>query len=219
MMLTMSRSGAFFVFMATVLYALGFAFVAIAAVRWPSLIATGALFTSEANTLDRLQAMMNWRELGIVTGVPYFVAAFCFYSSATLQRRRARSAVIWFALGALAGFPPFVLFDFEPGWWQAPDTFEQSVVLAAIVTFFMLSAVWDASQPAKRQKQAEGPAVDTSPPLILDQKLAPAIIVVDPQPDAAVRKPIIRRPVPPAIARQRESFRRHGQKALARRMR
>lgn len=208
----------FSVSLVTALYALGFAFVALAAVRWPSVLAAAALFGDEASQLDRLQAMINWRELGIVTSAPYFFAAFCFYTSATLLRRYSRSAIVWFVLGAGIGFPPFILFDFAPGWWQNPDPFEQGVMFAGIVTFFLFGAVLDLCKYKRPVVSGVQNAEAPAEPVLLDQIVIPVTTVTQ-NTEEMPRKKVQRRPVPAAIARQRASFAAHGRRALARQAR
>ena len=202
----------------TALYALSFVFVALAAIRWPSLIALGALFGEEANQFDRLQALINWRELGILTALPYFLAAFCFHSVTTLLERYRRGAPVWFLLGSLSGFLPFILFDFEPDWWRNPNIFEQCICLAAIITFFLYGFVSDLS--VERRKPApKSKTVKASPePLILKQTVSPAVSPVEETEKAPVKAKRYR-PIPAAIARQRASFAMHGQRALRRQLR
>lgn len=200
----------------TSLYAIGFAFAAFTAVRWPSLIAAGALFGDDASTLNQIQGLMNWRELGIHIGAPYIFAAFLFYTSATLIARKAHGAVTWFVMAVAVGFPPFVLFDFKPGWWQAPDAFEQGVIVAAVFTIFLFSMVWElrARRGAKARHAAQ--AAPAQPVAMAPVQHAPEPIVVYAQPamlQAPKVKPIRRQPVPAAIARQRACFAEYGRKA------
>lgn len=200
----------------TSLYAIGFAFAAFTAVRWPSLIAAGALFGDDASTLNQIQGLMNWRELGIHIGAPYILAAFLFYTSATLIARKAHGAVTWFVMAVGVGFPPFILFDFAPGWWMAPDSFEQGVILVAVFTLFLFSMVWElrAKRGDKAKRVAQGIPAQQVPQAPVQH--APEPIVVYAQPamlQAPKVKPVRRRPVSPAIARQRACFAEYGRKA------
>ena len=58
------------------IYAIAFAFGAMAAIRWPSLMLLAGLMV-EPDALGGLNEI-NWRELGIAFGAPYFLAALCF---------------------------------------------------------------------------------------------------------------------------------------------
>lgn len=201
----------------TALHAIGFAFVAMAAVRWPSLIAVGALFAEGTSPMAELQGLVDWREIGLNYGAPYFMAAICFYAASTLVQRQARGAILFFVLGVACGFPPFLLFEFEPGWWNSPNLFEQCVLASAILNFVILAVLWDLSN--RHESVESGGAVTEDDPLVLAHRVAqPAVEAVSPT-VAVERKPVRRRPVPPAIARQRASFAAHGRRALARRAR
>ena len=186
----------------TAVYAIGFAFAAMAALRWPSLMTLGSVMGDSAAPIADLQGGLDWREIGLLYAAPYLVAAICFYAASTLVQRRKRGAASMFLLGVFAGFPPFVIFDFQPGWWSAPTLFETIVLSAAGTALVVLGLIWDLRP--KRQRKPDKP-------LVLTQAV---VEIVPPQP---VRQPVRRRPVAPAIARQRASFAAHGRRDLARR--
>jgi len=191
------------------IYAIGFAFIALAALRWPSLLMVGAAFTYTGNPITELHTAISWREIGLLYGTPYFLAAIFFYTSSTQVQRRGRGAVLAFLVGMLIGFPPFLIFDFQPGWWGQPSLFESVMLGAAAVTVLLLAMVWQLRWRAPRPEQ----------PLVLNTAI---VRIPEPSPiqapqQAPVAKPVIRRrPVPPAIARQRASFAAHGRRQLAR---
>lgn len=204
-----------FIAFITALYALGFAFSAIMAIRWPSLLALGAVFGTEGNVFAQAQTLMDWRGLGIHIGVAYFIAALCFHTSASLIWRTRPGAASWMLVGSLVGFPPFLLFDFEPGWWRAPDVYEQAVMIAALATFFLLSMVWELRPKSKRGSKTDktrARADETIGDDTLDN--APMHLPANPpEPKAEAKAKSKRRrygPVPAAIARQRASFAAHG---------
>lgn len=200
------------------LYAIGFAFLALASVRWPSLLTLAALFGEHAGALGEIKAVLNWRELGLTHGLAYLVTALCFYCSSTLIGRGRRSAILFYVVALGTGFLPLMLFDFEPGWWQTPDTFQQIVILAASIAVFLFSFILELSgkksSSPKRVADAEPkaePAMD--PAMIPEPAIAPLPLRVQP------KKALRRRPVPAAIARQRASFAAHGRRAKRRNMR
>lgn len=200
----------------TALYAIAFAFLAIMAVRWPSILAIAALVSDGTGGTSEVSALINWRQLGLFYGGLYLFAAMCFYACSTLIQRKKRGALTAFTIGLVAGFPFLALFDFSANWWQAPTLFEQITIGAAIFSLFLMPAIRAVTphnrskgkykkQPATRASEA----FDQPPPTITHKLRAP-------KPAQAKRR---RKPVPAAIARQRQSFAAHGRRALARRMR
>ncbi len=193
------------------LYAIGFAFAALAAVRWPTLIMLVALFGESASELS---AQVHWRELGLIYGLVYLVAALFFYITANQISRRKGGAPISYFAGVATGFPPFLLFDFEPGWWQHPDVYEQTVIFGAVLSVFLLGAVLELNRMRKRKPKADAPnhnAPQVAPPILLATPIQPQLPAAKAPPVRRVRKPI-----PAAILRQRQSFAHHGRKARLR---
>lgn len=178
-------------------FAIAFAFAAMAAVRWPTLMmAANALTTSDSmGTLTGI----SWRELGVVYGLPYFLAALCFYAAAMKVAVRRGGAVAWYLMACVAGFPSAYLVDFEPGWWRDPSAAEGAVAGAGLAALMLLAAVWELRRrPPPRQA-----------PLLLTQPLRPE--APEPALAPAPKRPEWR-PVPPAIARQRAHFRTMGRR-------
>ncbi|MEM7662292.1 MAG: hypothetical protein AAF292_08570 [Pseudomonadota bacterium] len=192
------------------IYAIGFAFVALAALRWPSLLMIGAAFAYTGNPITEIHTAISWREIGLLYGTPYFLAALFFYAASHQVQRRGRGSIVAFLFGVTLGFPPFLIFDFQPGWWGHPSLFESVMMGAAAVTSLIFMMIW----------QLRWRAPEPEKPLVLDTAIvrvptAP-VIASEPKP-AAIQKTVIRRrPVPPAIARQRASFAAHGRRQLAR---
>jgi len=202
------------------LYAIAFALAALTAVRWPSLLMVAALF-GESDVLAEMNGLLSWRELGLTYGFIYLVAAFFFYSASTLIGRARRGSVICYILGAAVGFPPFLLFDFEPGWWQDPDVFEQGVLFAAVFTLILFGAVLDLSR-SRKIKERPANTGEARPEVVLTNMVAPVAMathVANMRAEKQVSKPMRRKPVPAAILRQRASFAAHGQRARARQRR
>jgi len=200
----------------TALYAIAFAFLAIMAVRWPSLLAIAALVSDGTSGTSDVSALISWRQLGLFYGGLYLFAAMCFYACSTLVQRKKRGAVTAFGLGVLAGFPFLALFDFSANWWQAPTLFEQITIGAAIFSLFLMPAIRAVTpnNPSKRENKRQSTSQEsgaTVQPLTVINSAHPA--------PKSVQAKRHRKPVPAAIARQRESFAAHGRRALARRMR
>lgn len=195
--------------------------MALTAVRWPSLLMIMVLL-GEGGILAEISGLMNWRELGLTYGVIYLIAAFFFYATSTLIARRGRGSVISYVLGTGIGFPPFLFFDFEAGWWQNPDPFEQSVLFAATLTVILFGAVIELSGKSQRVEGKPARPKEPKGALVPETVILPAHRA--PIADAArrrepVSKARVYKPVPAAIARQRASFAAHGRRARARQLR
>lgn len=199
----------------TALYAIAFAFLAIMAVRWPSVLALSALLSDGASGTADVASLINWRQLGLFYGGIYFFAALCFYSCSTLIQRKGRGAFGAFVMGTIAGFPLLTLFDFSAQWWLAPNLFEQIVIGAAGFAVLLMPVI-RALAPQKKRRKAE-PA-EAMQSVMGVQADGTQTIVMIPQAAKPQAQPRRRKPVPPAIARQRASFAAHGRRALAKRM-
>ena len=199
------------------LYAIAFAFGALSAVRWPSIMMLVSWMVQDdiASGLDAV----DWRALGIAYGAPYLLAALCFYCSAVMISGRRSGGVLWYIMGLCAGFPTVYLISFESGWWQDPSIAEGAVAGAAIGAVLLLSAVYElrkrtpvrVARPETVAPAAIAPepvAAAPAPPL----QPEPAVAVIRPRP--APPKPVF---VPAAIARQRASFAAHGRRMNAKR--
>ena len=200
-------------------YAIAFAFGALTAVRWPSIMMLVSWLAHD-ELADGL-AQVNWRELGIDNGGPYLLAALCFYAAAAMVSARREGAVAWYIFGMAAGFPVFYLVTFEPGWWQDPSIAEGAVAGVGVVGALLLIAVWELRKRPPRPVEEVVVLEDTAP-AVQTEMAEPA--AEDPLP-AVVRRPVFGAPrtrpgfVPAAIARQRASFALHGRKAAERRAR
>ena len=192
------------------LYAIAFAFGAMAAIRWPSLMML-ASFTLEEEALSGLTGI-DWRQLGIAYGAPYFLAALCFYAAALSLGNRQKAARIWYFMGAVAGFPCVFLVDFEPGWWRDPSAGEGAVAGAAAGAVLLGIAVWELCRsPKPKPKPVAAADIPTDAQVIVMAQPTETVIT---QP----KKPT-RRHVPAAIARQRAHFAAEGRKMMARQRR
>lgn len=189
------------------LYAIAFAFGAMGAIRWPSLMMFASLVLHE----DPMVGLggIDWRELGILYGAPYFLAALCLYASAISLGNKVRGSVLWYLMGCTAGFPCVFLVDFETGWWRDPSAAEGAVAGAAAAAILLGIAVWNLRRRKAKAVAAPRPVAETP------------VATVQPAPAEAQQKPKKRvyKPVPAAIARQRALFAADGRKMLARQRR
>ena len=194
----------------TALLAIVFAFGALISVRWPSLIMAGSLIGSEKQIAEGL-AEINWRQLGVKYGGPYFLSALCFHFSALATSNRRHGSFTWFLMGCAAGFPVAFFVDFEPGWWRAPSLGELSLLNAAALSVLLAWAIWDLRQREAAEPKLAQPAPVVQPVVLVEEQ----DIEEEPEPAPAPRRRR-RGPVPAAIARQRQLFAEHGRKQLAR---
>ncbi|MFT5775788.1 hypothetical protein [Hyphomonas sp.] len=195
------------------LYAIAFAFGALSAVRWPSIMMLVSWMVQDdiASGLDAV----DWRALGITYGAPYLLAALCFYCSAVMISGRRSGGVLWYVMGLCAGFPTVYLVSFESGWWQDPSIAEGAVAGAAIGAVLLLSAVYELRKRAPvRVMQPEAVAPAAVAPDLVPAAPFPEPTVAVVRPRAAPPKPVF---VPAAIARQRASFAAHGRRMNAKR--
>ena len=195
------------------LYAIGFAFAALAAVRWPTLLMLAAVFGDNASALN---AQINWQELGLVYGLIYLVSGYFFYTASSLISSRRRGSILSYIAGVGIGFPPFLIFYFDAGWWQDPDTYEQIVLFAGVLSIFLFGLILELNRTRQQNRTpeaVEGLNSSMGEPILLTRP----VVFVPAEP--VLPKPRRRKPVPAAIMRQRQSFAQHGRKMHARRRR
>ncbi len=189
------------------LYAIAFAFGAMAAIRWPSLMMLASLMMEDDAATG--MAGIDWRQIGILYGAPYFLAALCLYASALSLGNKKRSGLLWYLMGCVAGFPCVFLVDFEAGWWRDPSAGEGAVAGAAAAAVLLGLAVWELCRKPKPK-----PSLADEPDLVTASVIAALENQKPKQP-----KQRRRGPVPAAIARQREAFAIEGRKMRARQRR
>lgn len=187
--------------------AVAFAFGALTAIRWPSIIMVLG-WVNEGSAAQAAAALdgVDWRQLGLIYGGPYFLASLCFYAASAMIAQRRHGGVLWYLMGCTAGFPSIYLVDFEPGWWRDPSIGEGVLAGAGVIALLLAVAVWDLRKRLPRAAQTDkGPAA--------------AVAATGPAP---VTKPKpARRPGPTsaAILRNRALFAAEGRKMLARQKR
>lgn len=190
-------------------YAIAFAFGALTAVRWPSIMMMVSWIVHD-DVAAGLEAV-DWRALGIAYGAPYLLAALCFYASAAMIAGRRPGGVLWYIMGLAAGFPTVYLVRFSDGWWNNPTPAEGAVAGAGIGALLLLSAVYE----LRKRKHVRVPLAEPAPaPAAQAVAVAPA---PEPQAEPVRKRPAAPKPtfVPAAIARQRASFAAHGRRMHA----
>lgn len=190
------------------LFAVAFAFAAMAAIRWPTIMMVVTVaFHEEA------MAGVDWRAIGLFYGAPYFIASLCLYAAAVLVARRSHGAFGWYVTGCLAGFPCAYLVDFEPGWWRDPGIGEGAVAGAGVIALLLAVAVWD----LRRRRPKRVPAALSA--AVPDEAAPVPVQVAAPAPSPKPKRRPAGGPFPAAIAANRARFARDGARMLARQRR
>lgn len=196
--------------------AIVFAFGALTAIRWPSIMMFLALFFHPDPSLGLND--IDWRALGFAYGAPYFLASLCFYASSITLARRGKGSIIWYVMGMVSATPSFYLVDFEPGWWRNPSGPEGMVAGGTLMVVLL-----GASVLLLRQRKATpvGEIEEDGDTVSLTKDQFDALIArqdVNEAPAPAKPVPVRHRgPVPAAIARQRAHFAAEGRRMRARR--
>ena len=199
--------------------AIVFAFGALTAIRWPSIMMFLTIFfhPDPSLGLDNI----NWRELGIVYGAPYFLASLCYYASSVCVAGQRPGSITWYAMGMAASMPVIYLVDFEQGWWRDPSGPEGMVAGGIVIIGLLGLAVLLLRQRKVRVADSDIKTEDGQ--VTLSQEQFDALVARgdgQPRPEPAREKPRhYRRPVPAAIARQRAHFAAEGRRMRERRNR
>ena len=121
--------------------AIAFAFGALTAVRWPSIVMVmGWIVTDD---LANGMSGVNWRELGIAHGAAYLFAALGYYASGATLAARKGGAVGWYLFALAFSIPSVFLVHFDPLWWQDPGAGEGAMAGLMAGALLLLVAVWE----------------------------------------------------------------------------
>ncbi len=175
-------------------YAIVFAFAAMSALRWPSIMMLAHLLFSEA--LPDTVETVNWRLLGILHGGAWMVAAFCYYAAATTVSRRRKGSVVWFICALAASLPCLVILKFQPDFTNGVSARDGAILGGIAGAALLLAAVWELRQ---------------RPPATASETTSETNAALN-TPEAIPEKPRRRLPPGPAILRQRAAFARDGRR-------
>jgi hypothetical protein len=101
------------------IYAIAFAFGALTAVRWPSIVMVMGWIM--ADDVAGGLGGVNWRELGIAHGAAYLFAALGYYASGAILAARKGGAVGWYIFALAFSVPSVFLVHFGANWWENPS--------------------------------------------------------------------------------------------------
>ncbi|MFN4224841.1 MAG: hypothetical protein ACK4HR_00890 [Hyphomonas sp.] len=183
-------------------YAIAFAFGALTAVRWPSIVMVMGWIVQDdvRGGLDGV----NWRELGIVHGSAYLFAALGYYASSALLGARKGGAVAWYLFALAASVPAVFLVHFHPRWWENPTAGEGALAGLMAGALLLLIAVWEL-----RKRAPDYVDVEVTPETLAHPAVAAA---VRGEPLVAGKPVKVKKPHPPLfvpdimVARQRALF-------------
>lgn len=185
------------------LYAIAFAFGALTAVRWPSIVmVTGWIVKDD---VEGGLSAINWRELGITHGAAYLFASLGYYASSALLGARKSGAVGWYLFGLAASVPAVFLVHFSPQWWLDPTPGEGALTGLLAGACLLLIAVW-----ALRRRPPDVVDMAEKPETMANPALAAATAL--PEQANTARSPGVKKKYPPLfvpdvmVARQRALF-------------
>lgn len=194
--------------------AIAFAFGAMTAVRWPSIVMVmGWIVTDDvAGGLKDV----DWRQLGITHGGAYFLAALCYYAAAATIAARKPGAVLWYIMGMAASIPTILLVHFDPGWWQDPSAGEGAMAGLAAAAALLLIAVWELRYRSPEEIAEEREMLEAAPVAALVQAEPLPAIARKRRPPVFVADVVVQRQRAMFIAQARRKKLRRAE-AIARR--
>lgn len=144
-----------------ILYAIAFAFGAMTAVRWPSIVMVmGWIMTDDvAGGLNSV----DWRQLGIAHGSAYLIAALGYYAAAAILAARKKGAVLWYLVAMAASVPTIFLVHFRPDWWLDPTAGEGAMAGLAAGAGLLLIAVWELRYRSPEELAEEREMLEAAP--------------------------------------------------------
>lgn len=195
------------------IYAIAFAFGALTAVRWPSIVMVMGWIVQDdvANGLKGV----NWRELGISHGAAYLFAALGYYASGATLAARKGGAVGWYIFALAFSIPSVFLVHFDANWWENPSAGEGAMAGLMAGALLLLIAVWEL-----RKRPPEFMDVEVTPETMTNPAVAAAL--ARQQAPARAEKPVkVKKKHPPlfvpdiVVQRQRAMFMAQAQRRRA----
>lgn len=141
--------------------AIAFAFGAMTAVRWPSIVMVMGWIVTD-DVAGGLNAI-DWRKLGIAHGGAYLLAAVCYYAAAATIAARKPGAVLWYIMGMAASIPTIFLVHFDPEWWLNPSAGEGAMAGLAAAALLLLIAVWELRYRSPEELAEEREMLEAAP--------------------------------------------------------
>ncbi len=171
------------------IYAIAFAFGALTAVRWPSIVMVMGWIV--ADDVERGLGGVNWRELGIAHGAAYLFAALGYYASGATLAARKGGAVGWYLFALAFSIPSVFLVHFDADWWQNPSAGEGAMAGLMAGAVLLLIAVWEL-----RRRPPEFMDVEVTPETMANPAIAAAV--------ARQQAPVLARPEKPVKVKKKQ---------------
>ncbi|MEM9740103.1 MAG: hypothetical protein AAF829_09555 [Pseudomonadota bacterium] len=193
------------------LFAVAFTVGALAVMRWPTILMVMGMALEDG--LGPALEGVDWRQLGLLYGVPYLFSGCFLYVSAQLISQRRHGAFTTYMIGCALGFPCAFMVDFEPGWWRDPSSAEGAVAGAGLIALLMAFGVWE----LRKGKPAKGVEVEPEEEMVSIPASVLAVLGAQPAIAAAPASTPKRIRIPSAaVMNQRAHFAREGRKMLER---
>jgi hypothetical protein len=150
------------------IYAIAFAFGALTAVRWPSIVMVMGWIM--ADDVAGGLGGVNWRELGIAHGAAYLFAALGYYASGAILAARKGGAVGWYIFALAFSVPSVFLVHFGANWWENPSAGEGAMAGLMAGAVLLLIAVWEL-----RKRPPDYMDVEVTPETMANPAVAAAV--------------------------------------------
>ncbi|MFN4183699.1 MAG: hypothetical protein ACK4M6_02875 [Hyphomonas sp.] len=195
-------------------YAIAFAFGAMTAVRWPSIVMVmGWIMTDDV--AGGLNAV-DWRQLGIAHGGAYLLAAVCYYAAAATLAARKPGAVLWYVMGLVASIPTIFLVHFDAQWWRDPSAGEGAMAGMAAGALLLLIAVWELRYRSPEELAEEREMLEAAPAPMAYQSSPAAPIIRKKRPPVFIADVVVQRQRAMFIAQARRKKQRRAERIAAR---
>ncbi|MFN3609221.1 MAG: hypothetical protein ACK4Y9_09170 [Hyphomonas sp.] len=195
-------------------YAIAFAFGAMTAVRWPSIVMVMGWIVTD-DVAGGLKAV-DWRQLGIAHGGAYLLAAVCYYAAAATLAARKPGAVLWYVMGLVASIPTILLVHFDPEWWLNPSAGEGAMAGMAAGALLLLIAVWELRYRSPEELAEEREMLEAVPAPVVYQTAPAAPIIRKKRPPVFIADVVVQRQRAMFIAQARRKKLRRAERMAAR---
>lgn len=196
-----------------IVYAMAFAFGAMTAVRWPSIVmVVGWIVTDDV--AGGLKSV-DWRQLGITHGGAYLLAAVCYYASAATLAARKKGAVLWYLMAMAASMPTLFLVHFDPEWWLDPTAGEGALAGLAAGALLLLMAVWELRYRSPQEIAEEREMLEAPAAVYHHVAAAPAPAVRTRRPPVFIADVVVQRQRTMFIAQARRKAERRRERLAA----
>ncbi|PKP80282.1 MAG: hypothetical protein CVT79_15595 [Alphaproteobacteria bacterium HGW-Alphaproteobacteria-18] len=194
--------------------AIAFAFGAMTAVRWPSIVMVMGWIVTD-DVAGGLKAV-DWRQLGIAHGGAYLLAAVCYYAAAATIAARKPGAVLWYIMGMAASIPTIFLVHFDPEWWLNPSAGEGAMAGLAATAALLLIAVWELRYRSPEELAEEREMLEAAPPPVAYQAAPVATAPPRKRPPVFIADVVVQRQRAMFIAQARRKKQRRAERMAAR---